>query len=71
MCGENKAFETCSVAKKAWNCTSLRLHNPAGILQGVRTVCFRPAVQTFCRRAAKLTLLNIHVLILGTKYMVD
>jgi hypothetical protein len=33
------------------------------ILQGIRTVCFRPAVQKFFRRAAKLTLLNVRVLI--------
>lgn len=58
--------------KKVWNCTSLRLHLSAGALHGIRTLCFRPAVQTFCRqRDAKLALLNIHVLILGTKYMVD
>ena len=69
--GKIKPLRNVVLQKKAWNCTSLSLHISAGALQGFRTVCFRPAVQTFCRRAAKLTLLNIHLLKLGTKYMVD
>ena len=61
---ENKGFEICSLQEKAWNCTSLRLHLSAVHCKVFR-LRFRPAVQTFCRRAAKLTLLNVHVLILA------